>query len=101
MSKKITQDELEKVINAFGKEVGNALMLMGNDLMKMQNLLYLHLQEEGKLEKLTCTSCSNELLRPTVKGIEKSDNCPACGKNIFADKQTTFEDWDSGKTEEE
>lgn len=100
MSKKISEEQLDKVMKAFAGEVSQSLMQIGGDLMKVQNLLYLHLQEEDKLEKIACAFCKNELLRPNIKGIEKSDICPACGKNIFENKQTTFEDWDSGKEEE-
>ena len=99
--KKVSQEELAQVISNFSTEVSNVLQILGSDVMKIQKILYNHLDEEGKIERIICKSCGQELLRPDIKGVEKSDICPSCGNNIFEGEQTTFENWDNGTTTEE
>ncbi len=101
MSKKVSQEELNEVIGNFSREVAHVLQVLGADVIKMQTMLYNHLDEEGKIERIVCTNCGEELLRPNIRGVEKSDECPACGENIFGNAQSTFENWDAGITQEE
>ena len=97
MSPKATKED----VKTLASEVTKILQLMGGDLMRLQTLVYTHLEEEGKVEKLICNNCKEELLRPNMKAIEKSDICPHCGEDIFGAEQTTFENWDDGVSGEE
>jgi formylmethanofuran dehydrogenase subunit E len=97
MSQKATKEDVKALAN----EVTKILQMMGGDLMRLQTLVYTHLEEEGKVERIICKSCKEELLRPNIKAIEKSDVCPHCGGNIFGTEQTTFENWDDGISGEE
>jgi len=99
--KKVTQEELSKIISEFGNEVAQVFQIMGADIVRLQTMVYNHLEEEGKMERIVCAECQGELLRPNIKGVEKSDDCPSCGKDVFGNKQSTFENWDAGLTNEE
>ena len=99
--KKVSQAELNEVIGNFSREVSHVLQILGADVIKIQTMLYNHLDEEGKIERINCNNCGEELLRPNIRNVDKSDDCPACGENIFGNKQTTFENWDNGKINEE
>tara|TARA_R100001443_G_C3311261_1_gene167797 strand:- start:27 stop:320 length:294 start_codon:yes stop_codon:yes gene_type:complete len=97
MSQKATKEDVQALAN----EITRILQVMGGDLLRLQTLVYTHLEEEGKVERIICKGCKEELLRPSMKAIEKSDVCPHCGKDIFGKQQTTFENWDDGISEEE
>jgi formylmethanofuran dehydrogenase subunit E len=97
MSQKASKDD----VKALASEVTRILQIMGGDLMRLQTLVYTHLEEEGKIERIVCANCKEELLRPNMKDIEKSDICPHCGGDIYGTEQTTFENWDDGISGEE
>ncbi|MAR83304.1 MAG: hypothetical protein CMF55_00715 [Legionellales bacterium] len=90
MAKKVEQEQFER----FVQEVSQVITIMGADVMKMQSMMYNLLDELGKVEKPVCVACKEVLIIPVIKGIEKSDICPACGENIYGSGQTTFESWD-------
>jgi len=94
---KITREEFE----SFKNEVMEAFRFIGFDSNRTKNLLFASLEEDGKMERVVCDSCKEELLLPVLKAIDKSDICPACGENVYGGKQTNFENWDAGLTEEE
>tara|TARA_R100000951_G_scaffold94157_1_gene82828 strand:+ start:15709 stop:16002 length:294 start_codon:yes stop_codon:yes gene_type:complete len=94
---KVRQEDFERFVN----EVAQAINMIGNDLGKTQAIMYNLLDELGKLEKPTCVHCDKTLMIPIVKNINKSENCPYCGQNIYGSDQPTFEDWDAGAVAEE
>ena len=94
MSKKVKQEDFEN----FVQEVAHVISVIGADVMKMQTIVYNLLDEMGKVEKPTCVSCKEKLLIPVVQNIDRSDDCPNCGENIYGNEQTTFESWDEGIT---
>lgn len=96
MSKKVKAEDFEN----FARDLTNVLTIMGADLMKVQKLLYALLSEQGYVDERVCPHCKEELMIPNLPTIEKSDTCPACGKNIYEGTQTTFESWDAGGEEE-
>ena len=95
MGKKVEQEHFENFI----QEVAGVISIMGADIMKIQTIMYNLLDEMGKVEKPTCVSCKETLLIPIVQNVDKSDNCPSCGENIYGKEQTTFESWDNGEEE--
>lgn len=97
MGKKVKQEHFEN----FVQEVAGVVSILGGDLMKVQMILYNLLDEMGQLEKPICVSCKETLMIPVVKNIEKSDDCPNCGENIYGKEQTTFENWDEGQAQRE
>jgi predicted RNA-binding Zn-ribbon protein involved in translation (DUF1610 family) len=97
MSKKVKQEHFDN----FVQEVAGVVSILGGDLMKVQLILYNLLDEMGKIEKPICVSCKESLMIPVVKNIEKSDDCPNCGENIYGKGTTTFENWDEGQDGEE
>jgi hypothetical protein len=74
---------------------------MGNDVMKLQMMLYNLLNDMGKMDKLICPSCKEEVIRPILPNIPLEDVCPSCGGDLFDKDQMTIDDWDNAKVEEE
>lgn len=92
---------MKKIDESWMREVATALNVLGMDVMKMQRLLFASLAEQGHVKEVTCPSCKEILLIPTLPNIEQSDICPKCGSSIYEGNQMTFENWDAGTTEEE
>ena len=59
--------------------------------MKHNVLIYALLEDMGKMEKITCVNCKDEVARPTLSGLEQNDDCPSCGKNLFGTEQTSLD----------
>jgi len=94
---KVKQEDFTRFVN----EVAEAINIIGNDVGKMQVIIYNLLDEMGKVEKPTCVNCGEQLMIPIVKNLVKNENCPRCGSNIYGIEQPSFEDWDNGRKEEE
>jgi predicted RNA-binding Zn-ribbon protein involved in translation (DUF1610 family) len=94
---KVRQEDFERFVS----EVAQAVNIIGNDVGKIQAIMYNLLDELDKLEKPTCVHCNKTLMIPIVKNITKSESCPYCGQNIYGADQPTFENWDAGIVAEE
>tara|TARA_A100001201_G_scaffold1778_2_gene4560 strand:- start:182 stop:493 length:312 start_codon:yes stop_codon:yes gene_type:complete len=93
------QNELKEFtehIQTFMTQTVQAFGIVDNQLSKLNILLFALLKEMGKSEDIVCANCGENITRPLINGLPKQDDCPTCGENLFAKKQTTVEDWDSG-----
>ena len=91
----------EEAFKTFVNEVALAVNMIGNDLMKTQKILYSLMDELNMIEKPNCVHCKEQLMIPILEGLERSEDCPNCGKNIYGAGQPSFEDWDDGTDSEE
>jgi len=87
-------------MQTFANETVNVIQHMGNDVVRLQMLVDNLLEDLGKLNKISCPSCEEEILRPEVKGIPLQDICPSCQSSLLDGEQTSFEDWDNGAEDE-
>jgi PHP family Zn ribbon phosphoesterase len=85
-------DTIKTEFHGFGNAVAQ-------DLMRLHHLLYTMLDNDGKLERIVCHSCEQEVLRPKLDNLEQSDDCPNCGKDLYKGKQTSIEAWDNDEEE--
>ena len=88
--------ELVQQINTFMGQTVQAFTVVDNQLSKLNIVLFALLKDMGKSEDITCANCDERVTRPIINGLPKQDECPTCGENLFDNKQTTVEDWDSG-----
>jgi hypothetical protein len=88
-------------LEMFMRETVKVIQYMGNDVMKLQMMLYNLLNDMGKMDKLICPSCKEEVIRPILPNIPLEDVCPSCGGDLFDKDQMTIDDWDNAKVEEE
>lgn len=88
--------EFTEHIQTFMTQTVQAFGIVDNQLSKLNILLFALLKEMGKSEDIVCANCGENITRPLIDGLPKQDDCPTCGKNLFAKTQTTVEDWDSG-----
>ena len=88
--------EFAEQIKTFMGQTVQAFGIVDNQLSKLNILLFALLKDMGKSEDIVCANCGENITRPLINGLPKQDDCPTCGENLFARKQTTVEDWDSG-----
>lgn len=88
--------ELVQQVNTFMGQTVQAFTVVDNQLSKLNIVLFALLKDMGKSEDITCANCGERVTRPLINGLPKQDECPVCGENLFDNKQTTVEDWDSG-----
>ena len=88
-------------IQMFMRETVRIIQVMGNDVVKLQMMLYNLLSDMGKIERLVCPSCNEEVLRPLLPNIPLEEVCPSCGESLFDKSQMSIDDWDNGITREE
>ena len=92
MSGKLTTKQLQAELNTTTNEFRSFANAMIPEVMKHNALIYAMLEEMGKMEKITCANCKEEVARPTLSGLEQNDDCPACGKNLVDKVQTSLDD---------
>jgi rRNA maturation endonuclease Nob1 len=88
--------EFAEQIQTFMGQTVQAFSIVDNQLSKLNIVLFALLKDMGKTEDITCANCGERVTRPIINGLPKQDECPTCGENLFDNKQTTVEDWDSG-----
>lgn len=86
-------------INKIEEEFHGFANAVAGDLMKIHHLVYAFLEEEGKLQTLTCSNCQEQVMRPNLSKLEQSNDCPACGHDLIKGTQTKIEAWDNGEEE--
>ena len=96
MTGKPTVKQIDTRVSTIEKEFHGFANAAATDLMKVNRLLYAVMEDMGKLEKLNCASCGEEILRPNLDGLEQTEDCPACGRNIYGSDQTTLDDLQKG-----
>ena len=88
-------------LETFMSETVEVIQYMGNDVLKLQMMFYNLLDDMGKMDRVICPSCNEEVIRPILPNIPLEDVCPSCEEGLFDTTQTSVEDWDNTKTEEE
>jgi hypothetical protein len=90
-------DDLEM----FMRETVKVINHMGNDVMKLQMMFYNLLDDMGKMDRVICSFCNEEVIRPILPNIPLEEVCPSCGESLFDKNQMSIDDWDNGITREE
>ena len=85
----------------FMRETVNIIQHMSIDIVKLQTMVYNLLIDMDKMDKVSCHSCGEEIMRPLISNIPLEDTCPMCGSDLFDKSQTSFEDWDNGVVSDE
>ena len=94
--------ELQMKQEQLTKGVVNAFDQVSFDYAKLQTMFFALLQDLGKTDTLYCSECDEEVMRPLLSQLPVESNCPMCGGELVIDtSQTTVDDWDNGKIEEE
>jgi PHP family Zn ribbon phosphoesterase len=93
-------DELARKTDTLGTEFASFASAAANDIMKLNHLIYGLLDEAGKITKIICINCKKEAVRPDIEGIEQSENCPHCGRNLHKSEQITLDDLHRGNMTE-
>jgi ribosomal protein S27AE len=88
-------------MQTFMRETVKVVQYMGNDIMKLQMMVYNLLDDMGKMDRVICPSCNEEVIRPILPNIPLEDVCPSCGEGLFDKNQMSIDDWDNGITREE
>ena len=91
MSGKLTTKQLQAELDTTTNEFRSFANAMVQEVMKHNVLIYALLEDMGKMEKITCVNCKDEVARPTLSGLEQNDDCPSCGKNLFGTEQTSLD----------
>ena len=84
MSGKLTTKQLQERVDKIEQEFHGFGNAAATELMKHGKLIYGLLADLGKLETIKCENCGEEISRPILKDIENTDECPSCGKSLFA-----------------
>tara|TARA_R100001082_G_C4253534_1_gene112463 strand:+ start:174 stop:461 length:288 start_codon:yes stop_codon:yes gene_type:complete len=88
-------------VQAFMRETVKIIQYMGMDIVKLQTMVYNLLDDMGKMDRVPCHSCGEEIIRPLLPNIPLEDMCPMCGSDLFEKSQTSVEDWDNGVVSDE
>jgi len=62
------------------------------DIMKLNHIVFGMLDEQGKITRITCVNCKEEAIRPEIEGIENTEDCPNCGRNLHKTEQINLQD---------
>jgi|TARA_R110002012_G_scaffold125464_2_gene276989 formylmethanofuran dehydrogenase subunit E len=89
---KLTVKQLQGEINEVKREFSSFANAAATDIMKLNHIIYGLLDEAGKISRIECVNCKEEAIRPNIEGLENSDICPNCGRNLFNKEQTTLDD---------
>lgn len=87
--------EFASHINKFMRQTVGALTLVDNQLTELNNILFALLKELAMSEEVVCANCDENITRPQIEGLQKIEECPACGGNLDVDKKSAVEDWDN------
>ncbi len=94
--------ELQQKQEQLTKGVVNAFEHVSFDYAKLQTMFFALLDDLGKTDTLSCSECSEEVMRPLLSKLPVENTCPMCGGDLSIDaSQTTVNDWDNAKVEEE
>jgi len=94
--------ELQEQHKQLTNGVVQAFEQVSFDYMKLQTMFFALLNDLGKTDTLYCAKCDEEVLRPILKDIPLEQCCPMCGDELSIHMhQTSVEDWDNAKIEEE
>ena len=91
MSGKLTTKQLQQELSEFRNEMSQFANVMVAEVMKHNTLIYAILEDAGKMEKITCENCGEEVARPVLKGLENNDECPACAESLFVKTQVKLD----------
>lgn len=92
MSGKLTTKQLQGELTELKNELSQFANALVQEVMKHNTLIYAMLEDMGKMEKVVCENCNEEVARPILKGLDNNDDCPSCGKSLFVSKQADLED---------
>ena len=84
MSGKLTTKQLQQKVDTVEKEFHGFANACVTDLMKLNRLMFGLLENLGKLDKINCSNCGSEVLRPNILELDQTEDCPDCGKNLFS-----------------
>ncbi len=94
--------ELQQKQEQLTKGTIHAFEQVAFDYAKLQTMFFALLQDLGKTDTLSCSECDEEVMRPLLSQLPVENTCPMCGGGLVIDtSQTTVDDWDNGKVEEE
>lgn len=94
--------ELKKKQEQLTNGVISAFEQVSFDYARLQTMMFALLNDLGKADTLTCAECGEEVMRPILKDLPLEEICPMCNGNLIVHPtQTTVEDWDNAKVEEE
>ena len=94
--------ELQEKQENLTKGVVQAFEHVSFDYAKLQTMFFALLQDLGKTDTLSCSDCDEEVMRPLLSQLPVENTCPMCGGDLVIDtSQTTVDDWDNAKVEEE
>ena len=92
MSGKLTTKQIQGEVTELKNELSQFANALVQEVMKHNTLIYALLNDMGKMEKIICENCGEEVARPVLKDLENNDDCPSCGKSLFVTKQADLED---------
>lgn len=94
--------ELQQKQEQLTKGVVNAFEQVAFDYAKLQTMFFALLDDLDKTDTLCCSECNEEVMRPLLPKLPIESTCPMCGGDLVIDaSQTTVDDWDNAKVEEE
>ena len=91
------QAELQEARTEFNAFANAAV----TDIMKLNHIVFGMLDEQGKITRITCVNCKEEAIRPEIEGIENTEDCPNCGRNLHKPEQINLQDMQSAIIEVE
>ena len=107
-SGKRTVKQVDVELKELKRDFASFANAAATDIMKLNHIIYGLLDEQGKISKVTCVNCKQEAIRPDIEGLEQSDECPNCGRNLHKTEQINLQDMqnavlknDAGESNEE
>ena len=100
-TKKLTAFQLTESLQMLQNQVHILSTAVGNDVRRLNILLFALLKEMGKVEEIECPRCDVMNLRPTIDDLEVDPNCAECGARLrpetdYVDEAIKkSEDWES------
>jgi len=89
---KPTVKQLQQELNEMRTEFSSFANAAVADIMKLNHIMYGLLDEQGKITRIECVNCKEEAVRPEIEGIENSEVCPNCGRNLHKTEQINLQD---------
>lgn len=91
MSGKLTTKQIHGEVTELKNELSQFANALVQEVMKHNTLIYAMLEDAGKMEKIVCENCGEEVARPVLKGLDNNDDCPSCGESLFIKKQVKLD----------